>query len=150
LEFDWNDYGSCIERAYEQYQRDFGTPQLRPRFQGMDVREKFHPAFQDKSGTFWHLLTEGNDEQSRTPVRERIERISWPRALIENSADSSRVCSWLARKKHQDRWHLALTDFSYLVVLAAHQRYVVLWTAFFVERQYQREKLRKEFLSAPK
>jgi hypothetical protein len=38
-------------------------------------------------------------------------------------------------------WHLALSDFSYLVILADRREYVLPQTAFCVDREHQREKL---------
>ena len=43
---------------------------------------KRHPELEGKSATFWHFVTEGKVEADRTPVRERIERIGWPKAII--------------------------------------------------------------------
>jgi len=38
-----------------------------------------------------------------------------------------------------------LPDFSYIVVLATRSTYVLLWTAYTVERTHRREKLRREY-----
>ena len=104
---------------------------------------KHHPAFEEKSATFWHMVTEGKVEADRTPDRARLERIGWPRAVIAHADVASRVRVWCVPMGRDRRWHLALSDFSYLVVLADRGEFVLPWTAFCVDREHQREKLRK-------
>ena len=48
------------------------------------------------------------------------------------------------RKGHEWRIVIALDDFSYIVVLALREGYAILWTAYHVEREHRRAKLRKE------
>jgi len=40
---------------------------------------------------------------------------------------------------------LALVDFSYLVVVVDRGSYVLPWTAYYVEQEHSRTKLRTEF-----
>lgn len=40
---------------------------------------------------------------------------------------------------------IALGDFSYVVVLADRGDYVLLWTAYCVEMEHRRQKLRREY-----
>ncbi|MNH30689.1 hypothetical protein D3C79_909980 [compost metagenome] len=40
---------------------------------------KRHPVIQGKEATFWHMISEGNDEAERLPDLRRCERIRWPR-----------------------------------------------------------------------
>lgn len=40
---------------------------------------------------------------------------------------------------------IALADFTYIVVLADRGKYVILWTAYCVEQEHRRGKLRKEY-----
>ncbi len=143
LPFDWNAYAESVERAYAVFRRDFEEARSRPRFLSREMRLKWHPPFEGKSATFWHFVTEGKDEQSRTPNRDRIERIAWPRAVIENAHDETRVRRWLAVKNNDKRWHLAVADFSYLVVLADRGDYLLPWTAFTVDADHQRSKLQR-------
>lgn len=141
--FDWNDYAASLERAYGVFRRDFELASSRPTFLGRKMELKWHPAFDGKSATFWHFVTEGRDESTRTPNRDRIERIAWPRALIESAHDGSRVRLWCEMKKGDKRWHLAVSDFSYLVVVADRKKYVLPWTAFVVDQEHQQAKLRR-------
>ncbi|MEZ4299027.1 MAG: hypothetical protein R3B70_29025 [Polyangiaceae bacterium] len=148
LEVDWNDYAATIERAYSIFEQDFGQEETRPHFLGRVLRLKRHPLYLGKSATFWHFVTQGSDEANREPVRERLERIAWPRALIVNAHDGDRVCRWAAVRKGETRWHLTLPDFSYLVVLADRGSFLLPWTAYPVEHQHQRRKLEAAWASA--
>lgn len=49
----------------------------------------------------------------------------------------------LAPQAHRQR--IALTDFSYLLVLADRGSYLLPWTAFFVDADHQRAKLEREY-----
>jgi hypothetical protein len=111
---------------------------------------KRHPELDGKSATFWHFVTEGSIEADRIPVRERLERIAWPKAiLVEAGNDPSRVLVWAnerCRSTHvkSTRWIVALYDFSYVVVLDEREDYVLPWTAYPVAEDHRRRKLRRE------
>jgi len=64
--------------------------------------------------------------------------------MIE-AVTGGRVRCWRNQRNKDARVVIALDDFSYLVVLADRGRYVLLWTAYSVEREHMRRKLRKEY-----
>jgi hypothetical protein len=132
--------------AYAIFWRDFGEFRTRPTFQGRRLGLKRHPEIEGKSATFWHFVTEGADESNRTPVRERLERIGWPRALIEEASHSSpRVRVWASLRSRATRWLIALDDFSYVVVLDDRGDFLLPWTAYWVGEDHRRRKLQREF-----
>jgi hypothetical protein len=142
---DWNKFDEYVERVYAVFARDFNDTATRPTFQGRRLGLKLPPTFQGKSATFWHFVTEGKDEEKRTPDRARCERIAWPKAMIAAAATmDGRVFSWLNRRPNGDRWLISLPDFSYIVVLADRGEYLLPWTAFCVEHDHRRRKLRAE------
>lgn len=47
----------------------------------------------------------------------------------------------------EERIVIALEDFSYVVVLADRRDYILLWTAYCVEREHTRRKLKNEFVT---
>ena len=151
LEFDWNQYQESLDRAYAAFQRDFSNTSRLPEFRGKRMALKRHPELDGKSATFWHIVTEGNVEEDRTPSRERIERIMWPKALLEEASQAAgRVYVWSNERQRathskSTRWVIALADFSYVVVLDERDDYVLLWTAYPVDQQHQRNKLMREF-----
>lgn len=101
--------------------------------------------------TFWHIVTQGADEESRVPDLNRCERATWPRAILDEFAvvypnpSSDRIAWWVEKRGGEDRFHIALIDFSYLVVVADRGEYVLLWTAFPVDRDHQRRRRRAAY-----
>lgn len=134
---DWQRY---VEAIHAAFRADFITDH--PEFEGRRCACKRHPMIDGKEATFWHLISEGSVEADRLPDLRRCERIRWPRAMIERSPDQVRV--WRSERPGDQRIVVALADFSYVVVLADRRDYVLLWTAYFVEHEHRRTKLRKE------
>ena len=151
--FDWlpslillTDYGGrwdrYLETIYECFRQDFVTS--RPSFEGNRFGLKRHPVVQGKEATFWHLISEGKSEPGRLPDLRRCERIRWPRPMIDAVATGS-VKWWRNRRGSESRVVIALSDFSYIVVLAERKGYVLLWTAYCVEKEHKKRTLEKEY-----
>jgi len=134
---DWNSYCDAL---YQFFHEDFIASQAT--YHGMRVAIKRHPLLKGKEATFWHLISEGDVEDERLPDLRRCERIRWPRPIIDASS-GDKVRFWRARRG-EERVVIAVGDFSYVVVLAIRRGYVVLWTAYYVEREHRRRKLRAE------
>lgn len=127
---DWQRY---VEAIHAAFRADFITDH--PDFEGRRCACKRHPMIDG----FWHLISEGAVEADRLPDLRRCERIRWPRAMIERSPDQLRV--WRSERPGDHRIVIALP---YVVVLADRRDYVLLWTAYCVEHEHRRAKLRKE------
>ncbi len=134
---DWLRY---VDAIYAAFRADFVTDHLQ--FEGRRCACKRHPMIDGKEATFWHLISEGKEEADRLPDLRRCERIRWPRSMIERSPANVRV--WRSERPGDQRIVVALDDFSYVVVLADRGGYVILWTAYCVEQEHRRAKLRKE------
>jgi hypothetical protein len=119
-------------------------------FQNVPVYVRYHPAYEEKGVTFWHIVSEGAEETKRIPDLRRCERIRWPRQLIEK-ADYIDVKVWETtrpwKSQKQRRINFALSNFSYIVVIAETRIGFDLVTAYHLEKAHRREKLRKEFES---
>lgn len=137
---DWTPYEAAL---FGYYKADFID--ARPVFDGRKVQQKRHPEIGGLPATFWHVISEG-DGDDRTPDFRRCERIRWPGALIAHAGDPNCVCRWDEHDHHKGyRVCLTLKDFSYLVVLDDRSTFVLLWTAYCVERQPARDKLAKRY-----
>ena len=85
------------------------------------------------------------------PVRERLERIAWPKAiLVEAGAEPTRVLVWTNERRRSShakslRWLIALANFSYVVVVDDRGDYVLPWTAYTVVEHHRRRKLEREY-----
>lgn len=135
----WNDYCDAL---YEFFLDDF--VRTKPQYLGKRFALKKHPEYDGKAATFWHLVSEGNVEEDRTPEMRRCERIRWPRPIIEGNVPAD-VKTWRNERNGKTRILIALADFSYVVILDDRGGYVLLWTAYPVEREHQRRKLAKEY-----
>lgn len=136
---EWQRY---VDAVYEQFHRDFiaNPPVLR----GMRVSYRWHTPMHEKANTFWHIVSGGKVERERLPDLRRCERIRWPRALID-AVGTERVVVWERTDRGERRVLIALSDYSYLVVLADRGAYLLLVTAYPVEGTHQRARLRGEW-----
>lgn len=141
---DWSAY---VEEIYQAFRAGFFIERVY--FRGRRVSVRSEPRDQGKEAGFWHAISEGKEEINRTPDLRRCERVRWIRALIE-CPDKERVRVWEEMRGSDRRVHIALPDFSYLVVLADRGRYVLFITAFCVEHKHQRRKRRKAWEKAQK
>lgn len=92
-------------------------------------------------GAIWCPLEKTREIAVR--LRE-IKLIRWPRAII-TTHDTKFVKCWKNSRKGEERVAIALEDFSYVVILADRGDYVLLWTAYWVEQEHRRQKLRREY-----
>lgn len=141
-----SDYGghwdAYLDAIYEWFKQDFIVS--KPVFQGRRLGLKRHPMTHSKEATFWHMTSEGMDEENRTPDLRRCERIRWSKPVIEH-ADDPKVKYWVSVKRNEDRIHIWLEDLDYVVVLADRKAFLLPWTAFLVTRDHTKAKLRKEY-----
>lgn len=138
----WSDYFTAI---YQQFRCDFVTS--KPEFLGRPFGLKCHPLYEGKEATFWHCISEGKVESERLPDLRRCERMSWIKPMI-TAVPSPNVHCWVTQRNNDKRIVLALTDFSYVMILADRGNYLLLWTAYCVERDHQRRKLSEDFQSS--
>jgi hypothetical protein len=133
----WDKY---VNAVFAIFYRDFIETQ--PKFQGKWVRCRRDPIQDGKEAGFWHCVSEGPDEDHRTPDLRRCERIGWVREVIEHAHDTD-VDVWTQRKGRDQRIHIWLRE-SYLVVLGERGRYYQLITAFCTDREHTKRKKRQE------
>ena len=134
----WKPY---LEAIYEVFREDFVTK--KPSFRGRKLGLKRYPEYAGKEATFWHLITEGEIEADRTPDFRRCERIKWPRPVIENEADLEVLVWSESRGSRDNRFHLYLPKERYLVVLADRGKYILPWTAYYVQHENSHDRYLK-------
>ncbi|OPX55945.1 hypothetical protein SAMN02745127_01124 [Oceanospirillum multiglobuliferum] len=141
-----NDYGGDWSQYFDEVYRLFCVDFVddKPLFRGLRLGLKRHPEYAGKSATFWHMISEGSEESERTPDLRRCERITWPRAHIENDADS-RLKIWVEKRGPDKRVHIWHEKAEYLVVLNKRKDYILPWTAYTVERSHEKVKLNKRW-----
>lgn len=136
---DWTRY---LNHVYSYFWQDFIG--FRPAYRGKRCTYQRKPETNGLEYTFWHLITEDQPEGDRVPQSNRCERIRWPKPIIE-AASEGRLWCWREKRggDPRPRLHLALSDFSYLVVLSEKAEHLLLITAYFVEQPIRRAKLKK-------
>lgn len=141
---DWNAF---LDVVYSYFVEDFVNN--KPRFQGRRLGLKRHPVIDGKEATFWHMTSEGNIEADRVPDFRRMERIRWPRPIIEHTEERENTVEvkvWRnIRRKNDSRILLWVESEQYLVVLADRGNYILPWTAYQVSQSHQQRKLQKEY-----
>ena len=134
---DWTRY---VNEVFAIFHRDF--IQTQPVIAGRRVMIRRDPMCEGKEWGFWHCVSEGREEEERTPDLRRCERIGWIRAVIEH-CDSPEIDRWVARKNGDDRLHLWFKE-EYLVVLGVRKGYYQLITAYLTDWKHTIRKKRAE------
>ena len=95
------DFSSFYEAVYQIFRRDFVDS--KPSFKGKRLRLKAHPHIDGKEYTFYHFTHEGDFETERIPNLRRMERIGFPRPIIDNSEHTS-LRVWRNKRGTKDRY----------------------------------------------
>ncbi len=136
------DWSSFFDAVYSAYEADFCD--TTPLFRGKRLGVKRHPKIEGRDATFWHMISEGSDEQARTPDIRRCERVQWARAIVEH-CDEDSVLLWKNRRGRSTRILLWCPVAEYLVVLDERSTYVLFWTAYTVDQPHRKKKLQREY-----
>ncbi len=101
-------------------------------FQKNRVGVKRVPEYKNKHSAFWHLTSEGEKEEERTPDFRRCERLSWISWVIENSSTCMDISWWENTRKGEKNiviWYEKGEE-SYAVILSKREGYFLLKTAY--------------------
>ena len=139
-DFDGN-WDRYCDALYSIFHKDFIASQ--PQFLNRYVRCRRNPIMDGKEAGFWHCISEGKDEQERTPNFRRCERIGWIRPILENNSDPL-TRFWRREKRSDKRAYLWYRD-EYLIVLGERKRFFQLITAFCTDQPHTKKKLEKEY-----
>lgn len=140
-EYDGN-FNLYLEAIYELFKKDF--IEKHPVFQGTRVGLKKHPQREGKEATFWHMISEGEDEPTRVPDLFRMERIKWPAALI-NDSEHPYLKVWENKRGSKTNVLIFHEQKAYLVVLRKGADYLIPWTAYLITYRNRKERLLKEY-----
>ena len=134
----WDNFISAV---YDTFSKDF--KQSDARYEGHKIVYDSRIEFGKEVG-FWHLVQKENIRtRERLPDIRRCERISWPRPIIDYSKEAS-VSVWKKDINRETRIHIWLEALDYIVVLSEKPKVVVLVTAFCINYESYRRKLRRD------
>ncbi|TCO06970.1 hypothetical protein [Natronoflexus pectinivorans] len=135
-----------LEAIYNVFKKDFVTS--KPSFKGVRLGLKKFPLVEGKEYTFYHMTHKGDIENERIPDFRRMERIAWPRPMIDNSGDEClKVWRNIRRGNGGTKNRILILHETerYLVVLDDRGDYILPWTAFLIEGNRQLQKYLKEY-----
>jgi hypothetical protein len=122
-----------LKQVFERYRSDF--VENRPNWPEKRFAIKRMPEREGWPATFWHLITEGENEENRQLVGDRCQKIAWPRAIIKKylefpARENKYVNFWYNTRRTSSRLLISTMSFNYLVVIEVRDDYVLLWTAY--------------------
>ncbi len=118
-----SDYNASeyIDKIYEIFVDEVVNGNIS--FLGLPISCPWHPPYDSKHFSFWHLISESSDsnrvEHDRVPDMRRCERIKWISYIIKNANDKELIWCWENTRKTS-------RGLSKHVVLYLHaERYIV-------------------------
>ncbi|WP_027640094.1 hypothetical protein [Clostridium cadaveris] len=117
-------------------------------FQGKPIGIFTEAMYHGKEKTFWHIISEGNNEYDRNPELRRCERIAWIKPLIELLICDKCTSIYKWKNKHRNkkyRYKLWCKKTNFIVILEERNKCFMLITAYIVKYKHSIEKLEKEY-----
>ena len=125
---DWKDYLNDVHQIYLET-----ISRVDLAFDGLPLRTRYFPCDDGKSATFWHMITEGEIESSRTPDERRCERIRWVAWMITNAKTDTSLCWWENTRRGNTHVVIWLRSERFAVILAKRSNYYLLKSAYWVK-----------------
>lgn len=141
---DWSKY---VDVLYKFFEKDFILDKAY--IQNIPVNLLKGKSYERKECAFWHIISEGSEEEKRQPDLRRCERIRWPRPIIEHSIDE-KILVWENIRGSDIRTLLWFEEFEYIVILIKRKRYFLLLTAYPVFEEHQKVKFKKDYIKYKK
>lgn len=136
------DFSQYMEAVYAIFKRDFVDS--KPNWEGKRFALKKYPMEFGKEHTFYHITHEGHDEKNRIPEFRRMERIAFPRFMIDHVKHPT-LKVWLKRINNSNRIHILNEEERFIVVLDVREEIFLLWTAFYIEQNHTLRKKLSEY-----
>ena len=122
-------------------------------FLDIPIQLYFDPQIDGRPRGFYHLVTEGDSgDEDRPYDGQRIRKILWPKAFIENYECADTCCNdkplcWKTmHSNNKFRYKILFKD--YTVILEKRDDYFLLITAYPLNHDHTKRKLLKEYNNA--
>ena len=135
---EWQSYEDAIYTAYLEtiVQNDL-------RFNNLPVRPRYTPETKGKHFGFWHMISEGDVEEDRTPDLARCERIRWAGWVIEHCFEHPEISWWVEKRGSNNEIVIWVEKEQYVVVLSERRDYWMLKTSYLATRSGKIRQLQK-------
>jgi len=141
-----NDYSgnfdAFMKAVYTVFYQSFINKQAV--YRGVKIIARKFPEVDGMHRTFYHITHEGDIESERIPDIARMERIRYPRFIIDNEIHPE-ILIWENQRGNDQRILLFNEAESYLVVLTLRKEVLLFWTAYPVDQDHTIRKLLKEY-----
>lgn len=135
----FNDYFAAV---YAVFENDFIRRQ--PRYEGLKVVVRKYPEVDGMHRTFYHITHEGEDENNRQPDFRRMERIRYPKFVVEQNQHPE-ILIWKNKRGKDERILLFNHGENYIVVLTERKEFYLFITAYVVDTEHRKRSLIKEY-----
>ena len=136
------DFQAYLNAVYAIFHRDF--IETKPVFENTVVSVRRYPEVDGMHKTFYHITHEGEDEENRQPDMRRMERIRFPRFVVENCKHED-VLIWKNKRGRDERTVLFNETENYIVILTNRGDYYMFITAYYIEQPHRKKKLLAEY-----
>ena len=138
-------FSDYLEAVYQIFKTDFVDS--KPTFKGTRLGLKRYPLVEGKEYTFYHFTHEGDIENDRLPDLRRMERIAWPRPMIDSEHEYLKVWRNTRRGKGGTKNRILILHEAerYLIILDDRGDYILPWTAFLIKGNTQLKKHIREY-----
>lgn len=136
------DFKSYFSVVYNVFESDF--IKTHPKFKSLKVAVRKYPEVEGIHRTFYHITHEGEDESNREPDLRRMERIRYPRFVIDSNNHQD-ILIWKNKRGKDERILLFNESENYVVVLTERKGFFLFITAYYIEKQHRKIKLLKEY-----
>lgn len=130
-----------IEDIYQIYIEEFINQGIF--FKGEKLALKKMPIRNGKEATFYHIVSEGEDEENRKIDIDRCARIRWPKAILASNYIGLKI--WENKRKNKNNILVWFSEIEYLIVIRKNSNIKLLWTAYSVTKEHRKRKLQKEY-----
>lgn len=139
LNGNWINY---VDELYSIYLNDVINAGLL--FNNLPIKARFKPMTNGKGYGFWHIISDGKEEEERVPDMRRCESLPWISYCILTVKKPPSPISWWKNKRGSDT-HIVILheEKGYVIILAERADYYLLKTAYF-PRTRRLEQLKKE------
>lgn len=135
-------FQNYFQAVYKIFESDF--IRSKPNYENKDVIVRKYPLVDGIHKTFYHITHQGEDENNRTPDFRRMERMRFPKFIIDNN-EHQEILIWKNTRGRDERIVLFNEEVNYIVVLAERSDSFLFITAYYIETEHRKRKLMQEY-----